>query len=67
MKHYHIVVHIVLNTIWQAEHKIQTASGPLDMCLAQVPKMLSVLRKDWAPLAFYISFKVSLLCHILFI
>ncbi|GAB2227319.1 hypothetical protein Droror1_Dr00009135 [Drosera rotundifolia] len=41
------------------EHKIQSASGPLDMHLAQVPKMLSVLRKDWAPTAFCISFKLE--------
>lgn len=40
-------------------HKIQSASGPLDMRLAQVPKMLSVLRKDWAPKAFCISFKLE--------
>ncbi|KAG5541661.1 hypothetical protein RHGRI_021484 [Rhododendron griersonianum] len=39
------------------EHKIQSASGPLDMRLVQVPKMLSVLRKDWVPMAFCISFK----------
>lgn len=42
-----------------AEHKIQSAAGPLDMRLAQVPKMLSMLRKDWAPLAFCISFKLE--------
>ncbi|GAB4849019.1 Phosphopantothenate--cysteine ligase 2 [Ancistrocladus abbreviatus] len=42
-----------------AEHKIQSASGPLDMRLAQVPKMLSVLRKEWAPMAFCISFKLE--------
>ncbi|CAA2994438.1 Hypothetical predicted protein [Olea europaea subsp. europaea] len=42
-------------------HKIQSRSGPLDMRLAQVPKMLSVLRKDWAPMAFCISFKVRYL------
>ncbi|KAL8514133.1 hypothetical protein ACS0TY_013312 [Phlomoides rotata] len=42
-----------------AVHKIQSASGPLDMRLAQVPKMLSVLRKDWAPKAFCISFKLE--------
>ncbi|KAJ8899130.1 hypothetical protein K2173_010613 [Erythroxylum novogranatense] len=42
-----------------AEHKIQSASGSLDMQLAQVPKMLSVLRKEWAPLAFCISFKLE--------
>ncbi|RVW65508.1 Phosphopantothenate--cysteine ligase 1 [Vitis vinifera] len=42
-----------------AEHKIQSASGPLDMRLVQVPKMLSMLRKIWAPLAFCISFKLE--------
>ncbi|XP_051123630.1 phosphopantothenate--cysteine ligase 2-like isoform X2 [Andrographis paniculata] len=42
-----------------AEHKIQSGSGPLDMRLVQVPKMLSVLRKDWAPMAFCISFKLE--------
>ncbi|XP_050234080.1 phosphopantothenate--cysteine ligase 2-like [Mercurialis annua] len=42
-----------------AEHKIQSASGPLDMRLVQVPKMLPVLRKEWAPLAFCISFKLE--------
>ncbi|KAL9659344.1 hypothetical protein QQ045_024150 [Rhodiola kirilowii] len=29
------------------------------MRLAQVPKMLPVLRSDWAPLAFCISFKLE--------
>ncbi|KAF6166618.1 hypothetical protein GIB67_005480, partial [Kingdonia uniflora] len=42
-----------------AEHKIQSASGPLDLQLAQVPKMLSVLRNQWAPIAFCISFKLE--------
>ncbi|PHU20261.1 Phosphopantothenate--cysteine ligase 2 [Capsicum chinense] len=42
-----------------ALHKIQSASGPLDMRLAQVPKMLSVLRNEWAPMAFHISFKLE--------
>ncbi|KAL7595485.1 hypothetical protein Lser_V15G29680 [Lactuca serriola] len=42
-----------------AVHKIQSASGPLDMRLAQVPKMLSVLRKVWAPTAFCVSFKLE--------
>ncbi|WCJ44558.1 Phosphopantothenate--cysteine ligase 2 [Euphorbia peplus] len=42
-----------------AEHKIQSASGPLDMRLVQVPKMLAVLRKEWAPMAFCISFKLE--------
>ncbi|XP_058098471.1 phosphopantothenate--cysteine ligase 2-like isoform X1 [Magnolia sinica] len=42
-----------------AEHKIQSAAGPLDMRLAPVPKMLSVLRNKWAPAAFCISFKLE--------
>ncbi|KAI5589133.1 hypothetical protein BDE02_05G141200 [Populus trichocarpa] len=42
-----------------AEHKIQSASGPLDMRLVQVPKMLSALKKAWAPMAFCISFKLE--------
>ncbi|KAK9670325.1 hypothetical protein RND81_13G194000 [Saponaria officinalis] len=42
-----------------AEHKIQSAGGPLNMHLVQVPKMLSVLRKEWAPRAFGISFKLE--------
>ncbi|KAJ0955291.1 putative phosphopantothenate--cysteine ligase (CTP) [Helianthus annuus] len=42
-----------------AVHKIQSASGPLDMRLAQVPKMLLVLRKEWAPAAFCVSFKLE--------
>ncbi|GAB2282662.1 Phosphopantothenate--cysteine ligase 2 [Dionaea muscipula] len=41
------------------EHKIQSASGPLDIRLAQVPKMLPVLRRGWAPMAFCISFKLE--------
>nr|XP_027094316.1 phosphopantothenate--cysteine ligase 2-like [Coffea arabica] len=41
------------------EHKLQSASGPLDIRLAQVPKMISVLRKAWAPMAFCISFKLE--------
>jgi len=41
------------------EHKIESGSGPLDIRLAQVPKMLSVLRTNWAPKAFCISFKLE--------
>ncbi|XP_016188911.2 phosphopantothenate--cysteine ligase 1 [Arachis ipaensis] len=41
------------------EHKIQSGSHILDVKLVQVPKMLSVLRKDWAPVAFCISFKLE--------
>ncbi|KAJ4756763.1 Phosphopantothenate--cysteine ligase [Rhynchospora pubera] len=42
-----------------AKHKIQSTSGPLDMRLNQVPEMLSVLRKEWAPAAFCVSFKLE--------
>ncbi|RDX76331.1 Phosphopantothenate--cysteine ligase 2, partial [Mucuna pruriens] len=41
------------------EHKIQSGTHLLDVKLVQVPKMLSVLRKDWAPRAFCISFKLE--------
>ncbi|KAG5031329.1 hypothetical protein AAZX31_06G102700 [Glycine max] len=41
------------------EHKIQSGSHLLDVKLVQVPKMLSMLRKDWAPLAFCTSFKLE--------
>ncbi|KAL0728742.1 hypothetical protein Bca4012_024835 [Brassica carinata] len=41
------------------EHKIESGSGPLDIRLAQVPKMLSVLRTSWASKAFCISFKLE--------
>lgn len=43
----------------QAKHKIESAVGPLNMRLNQVPKMLFILRKNWAPSAFCVSFKVS--------
>eukprot|EP00271_Cylindrocystis_brebissonii_P005425 TRINITY_DN17457_c0_g1_i2.p1 TRINITY_DN17457_c0_g1~~TRINITY_DN17457_c0_g1_i2.p1 ORF type:complete len:208 (-),score=39.66 TRINITY_DN17457_c0_g1_i2:197-820(-) len=41
------------------EHKIQSAGGPLDMHLAQVPKMIPPLRRTWAPQAFTVSFKLE--------
>ncbi|XP_019084593.1 PREDICTED: phosphopantothenate--cysteine ligase 2-like isoform X2 [Camelina sativa] len=46
---------------WESmtEHKIESGSGPLDIRLAQVPKMLSILRSNWAPNAFCISFKLE--------
>ncbi|KAL0875026.1 hypothetical protein Bca101_024731 [Brassica carinata] len=39
--------------------KSMVRSGPLDIRLAQVPKMLSVLRTSWASKAFCISFKLE--------
>ncbi|KAI4307338.1 hypothetical protein L6164_030538 [Bauhinia variegata] len=41
------------------EHKIQSGSPLLDVQLVQVPKMLSILRKKWAPQAFCVSFKLE--------
>uniref|UniRef100_A0A8C5N0Y6 Phosphopantothenate--cysteine ligase n=1 Tax=Leptobrachium leishanense TaxID=445787 RepID=A0A8C5N0Y6_9ANUR len=41
------------------EHKIQSSSGPLQITMKMVPKMLSPLVKDWAPKAFVVSFKLE--------
>ncbi|KAJ1144277.1 hypothetical protein NDU88_010578 [Pleurodeles waltl] len=41
------------------EHKIQSSSGPLQITMKMVPKMLAPLVKDWAPEAFVISFKLE--------
>lgn len=42
-----------------AKHKIQSGEGPLSLTLDRVPKMISPLVADWAPLAFVISFKLE--------
>ncbi|WVZ79714.1 hypothetical protein U9M48_027263 [Paspalum notatum var. saurae] len=42
-----------------AKHKIESAGGPLNMQLNQVPKMLFILRNIWAPSAFCVSFKLE--------
>ncbi|KAK3122847.1 hypothetical protein QOZ80_8AG0619200 [Eleusine coracana subsp. coracana] len=42
-----------------AKHKIESAGGPLNMQLNQVPKMLFILRTNWAPSAFCVSFKLE--------
>lgn len=41
------------------EHKIQSGPSGLAMQLAPVPKMLTLLRKRWAPVAFCVSFKLE--------
>nr|XP_033777705.1 phosphopantothenate--cysteine ligase isoform X2 [Geotrypetes seraphini] len=41
------------------EHKIQSSSGPLQITMKMVPKMLSPLVREWAPQAFVISFKLE--------
>ncbi|CAI5743098.1 unnamed protein product [Hyaloperonospora brassicae] len=41
------------------EHKIQSRAGPLTLTLQQVPKMLGVLRRQWAPQSFVVSFKLE--------
>ncbi|GMF11325.1 unnamed protein product [Phytophthora lilii] len=42
-----------------SEHKIQSRTGPLELTLQQVPKMLGVLRHNWAPQSFVVSFKLE--------
>jgi hypothetical protein len=42
----------------QVEHKIQSGVGPKAMELAQVPKVLLLLRHVWAPEAFCVSVTV---------
>ncbi|ETI39836.1 hypothetical protein F442_14432 [Phytophthora nicotianae P10297] len=42
-----------------AVHKIQSRAGPLELTLQQVPKMLGVLRHNWAPQSFVVSFKLE--------
>jgi DNA / pantothenate metabolism flavoprotein len=41
------------------EHKIQSRGGELNLELQQVPKCLGLLRNDWAPAAFHVSFKLE--------
>lgn len=42
-----------------ATHKIQSREGPLKLTLEPVPKLLGVLRREWAPRAFVVSFKLE--------
>lgn len=41
------------------DHKIQSGEGMLKLDLEPVPKVLGVLRHDWAPGAFFVSFKLE--------
>jgi phosphopantothenoylcysteine synthetase/decarboxylase len=41
------------------EHKIQSADGALTLTLTNVPKCLGLLRQQWAPGAFFVSFKLE--------
>lgn len=40
------------------EHKLQSSEGDLKLTLPRVPKCLGILRKNWAPSSFIVSFKV---------
>jgi len=40
------------------EHKIESSDGPPNVQLQLVPKMLKPLVFEWAPQAFFVSFKV---------
>ena len=54
-----------LSPLGQAEHKIQSAGGPLVLSLERVPKMLGALRHHWCPSAMVVSFKLETDQHIL--
>jgi len=41
------------------EHKIQSSEGPLTITFQPVPKMLGILRREWTPEAFVVSFKLE--------
>lgn len=43
----------------QPEHKIQSSDGAIRIRLRQVPKMLGLVRKEWAPTALCIGFKLE--------
>ena len=42
-----------------AEHKIQSTDGGLHLILDRVPKALGTLRRQWAPQAMIVSFKLE--------
>lgn len=48
------------------EHKIQSASGGMNLELKAVPKVLGSLTSDWCPNAFVVSFKLETDTEILF-
>ncbi|OLY81598.1 Phosphopantothenate-cysteine ligase 2 [Smittium mucronatum] len=43
----------------KAEHKIQSSDGQLILTLKQVPKFLGILKDEWIPNAFVVSFKLE--------
>jgi len=43
----------------QLQHKIQSRDGPLTLELDQVPKTLGILRDEWAPEGYFVSFKLE--------
>ncbi len=46
-------------SLLQAEHKIQSNQGCLQLTMHPTPKLLTPLVKEWAKNAFVVSFKVS--------
>ena len=42
----------------QIQHKIQSSAGPLHLDLQPVPKVLGLLKAEWTPASFVVSFKV---------
>lgn len=41
------------------EHKIQSRDGKMALTMENVPKCLGLLRNEWAPRAFHVSFKLE--------
>jgi len=41
------------------EHKMQSSEGPPSITLTSTPKMLGCVRREWAPEAFVVSFKLE--------
>lgn len=48
-----------LPTVLMTEHKIQSGTGDLELCLKPVPKLIKSIKKTICPDAFIVSFKLE--------
>ena len=48
-----------LTCVPQAEHKIQSSGGAMQLLLQPVPKLLGLVQSEWCPDAMCVSFKVG--------
>ncbi|KAF5833058.1 DNA/pantothenate metabolism flavo protein [Dunaliella salina] len=48
-----------VGTSLQTEHKIQSSTGPLQLALHKVPKLLGMLTNVWVPDSMVVSFKLE--------